>query len=129
VLLKCEVRLPHLCWSVDPLSDIQRKFDASRSRRSSMSPEMTLAAADQLLRRLDLDVDSKLRGYDLVQMKIGDLVSGGQIRTRSIDHLEGNRQPPVPFRSFSDTGKIENSLRYLGIDVEDALALAENTEI
>jgi site-specific recombinase XerC len=25
--------------------------------------------------------------------------------------------------------KIENTLRYLGIDVEDALALAENTEI
>ena len=26
-------------------------------------------------------------------------------------------------------GKIENTVRYLGIDVEDALALAENTEI
>jgi len=25
--------------------------------------------------------------------------------------------------------KIENTIRYLGIDVEDALALAENTEI
>ena len=25
--------------------------------------------------------------------------------------------------------KIENTVRYLGIDVEDALALAENTEI
>lgn len=25
--------------------------------------------------------------------------------------------------------KIENTVRYLGVDVEDALALAENTEI
>jgi integrase len=32
----------------------------------------------------DLAIDSKLRGCDLVQMKIGDLVSGGQIRTRAI---------------------------------------------
>lgn len=32
----------------------------------------------------DLAIDSKLRGCDLVQVKIGDLVSGGQIRTRAI---------------------------------------------
>lgn len=32
----------------------------------------------------DLAIDSKLRGCDLVQMKISDLVSGGQIRTRAI---------------------------------------------
>jgi hypothetical protein len=32
----------------------------------------------------DLAIDSKLRGCDLVQMKIDDLVSGGQIRTRAI---------------------------------------------
>ena len=32
----------------------------------------------------DRAIDSKLRGCDLVQMKIGDIVSGGQIRTRAI---------------------------------------------
>jgi hypothetical protein len=32
----------------------------------------------------DLAIDSKPRGCDLVLMKIGDLVSGGQIRTRAI---------------------------------------------
>jgi integrase len=31
-----------------------------------------------------LVIDSKLRSCDLVQMKIGDIVSGGQIRTRAI---------------------------------------------
>ncbi len=34
--------------------------------------------------RFDLAMGSKLRGCDLVQMKIGDIVSGGQIRTRAI---------------------------------------------
>lgn len=32
----------------------------------------------------DLAIDSKLRGCDLVRMKIGDIVNGGQIRTRAI---------------------------------------------
>ena len=158
----------------------------------------------------DLAVDSKLRGCDLVQMKIRDLVSGGQIRTRAIV-MQQKTGRPVQFELLSDarasllawlerrsgtvddyvfpsrvdhsghlstrqyarlvdqwvTGvglmrseyvthslrrtkasiiyraagnlravqillghsKVENTVRYLGIDVEDALALAENTEI
>jgi integrase len=32
----------------------------------------------------DLAIDSKLRGCDVVKVRIGDLVSGGQIRSRSI---------------------------------------------
>jgi len=158
----------------------------------------------------NLGIDSKLRGCDLVQMKIGDLVSGGQIRTRAIV-MQQKTARPVQFELLADarasllawlerrggavddyvfpsrvdhnghlstrqyarlvdewvtgvglmrseygthslrrtkasiiyraTGnlravqillghsKIENTVRYLGIDVEDALALAENTEI
>jgi integrase len=158
----------------------------------------------------DLAIDSKLRGCDLVQLKICDLVSGGQIRTRAIV-MQQKTGRPVQFELLPDardsllawlerrggtvddyvfpsrvdhnghlstrqyarlvdewvtgvglmrsefgthslrrtkasiiyraTGnlravqillghsKIENTVRYLGIDVEDALALAENTEI
>ena len=32
----------------------------------------------------DLALDSKLRGCDVVRMKIGDVVSGGQVRSRAI---------------------------------------------
>jgi hypothetical protein len=32
----------------------------------------------------DLAIDSKLRGCDIVKIKIGDLVSGGRIRSRAI---------------------------------------------
>lgn len=158
----------------------------------------------------DLAIDSKLRGCDLVRIKIGDIVSGGQIRTRAIV-MQQKTSRPVQFKLLQDarvsllawlerrggtlddyvfpsrvdrnghlstrqyarlvdewvsgiglmrseygthslrrtkasiiyraTGnlravqillghsKIENTVRYLGIDVEDALALAENTEI
>lgn len=158
----------------------------------------------------DLAIDSKLRGCDLVKIKIGDLVSGGRIRHRAMviqqktrrpvqfeilepartsllawlgrrgggleefafpsrinrsDHLStrqyarlvdewvtgiGLRREDYGTHSlrrtkaaliYKQTGnlravqillghtKIESTVRYLGVDIEDALALAEGTEI
>ena len=158
----------------------------------------------------DLAIDSKLRGCDLVRVRIGDLVSGGRVRNRAIviqsktgrpvqfellepargsllawlerrggsledftfpsridhsDHLStrqyarlvdewvtgiGLRREDYGTHSmrrtkasiiYKQTGnlravqillghtKIESTVRYLGVDIEDALALAEGTEI
>ena len=158
----------------------------------------------------DLAIDSKLRGCDLVKLRIGDLVSGGRIRTRAtvvqqktgrpvqFELLEparisilawlerrGGTSDNYVFPSRTDhsehlntrqyarlvdewvteiglhhedygthslrrtkasiiykaTGnlravqillghtKIESTVRYLGVDVEDALSLAEGTEV
>ncbi|MEP9374835.1 tyrosine-type recombinase/integrase [Mesorhizobium sp. KR1-2] len=158
----------------------------------------------------DLAIDSKLRGCDLVKIRIRDLVAGPEIRTRAIV-VQQKTGRPVQFEITSDvrasllawlerrrgtvddyafpsrithsrhtstrqyarlvdewvtaiglrpeeygthslrrtkasmiykaTGnlraiqillghsKIENTIRYLGVDVEDALLLAERTEI
>lgn len=158
----------------------------------------------------DLAIDSKLRGCDLVKIKIGDLVLGAEIRTRAIV-VQQKTGRPVQFELTADvrtsllawlerrggsiddyvfpsrvnqaahlstrqyarlvdewvtaiglrcaeygthsmrrtkaamiykaTGnlraiqillghtKIENTVRYLGVDIEDALLLAERTEI
>jgi integrase len=158
----------------------------------------------------DLAIDSKLRGCDIVKVRIGDLVSGGHVRDRAIVVQQKTRRP-VQFElleparktvrawlerrggSLSDyvfpsrndymghistrqyarlvhewvagiglepkeygthslrrtkasiiykaTGnlravqillghvKIESTVRYLGVDVEDALELAERTEV
>lgn len=158
----------------------------------------------------DVAVDSKLRGCDLVKIKIGELVSGTQIRQRAIVVQQKTRRPVQfellePARSsllawlerrggtvedyafpsrldhsahmstrqyarlvdewvtaiglrredcgthslrrtkasiiYKQTGnlravqillghtKIESTVRYLGVDIEDALALSERTEI
>ena len=158
----------------------------------------------------DLAIDSKLRGCDVVKVKIGDLVSGGRVRSRAIvvqqktgrpvqfellepargsilawlecrggtidefafpsridhaDHIStrqyarlvdewvtgiGLRREDYGTHSlrrtkasiiYKQTGnlravqillghtKIESTVRYLGVDVEDALALAEGTEV
>lgn len=155
----------------------------------------------------DLAIDSKLRGCDLLKIKIGDLVTGSEIRTRAIV-VQQKTGRPVQFELTADvrasllawlerrggtidayafpsrvnhahhmstrqyarlvdewvtaigpeygthslrrtkismiyraTGnlraiqillghtKIENTVRYLGVDIKDALLLAERTEI
>ena len=158
----------------------------------------------------DLAIDSKLRGCDLVQIRIGDLVAGGRVRTRAMVVQQKTRRPVQfellePARSsiltwlerrggsleqfafpsrndraghlstrqyarlvdewvsgiglrredygthslrrtkaaliYKQTGnlravqillghtKIETTVRYLGVEVEDALSLAEATEV
>ena len=158
----------------------------------------------------DLAIDSKLRGCDLVKIRIGELVSGDEVRTRAMV-IQQKTGRPVQFELTSDvrasllawlerrggsldehafpsridcthhmstrqyarlvdewvtaiglrraeygthslrrtkasmiykaTGnlravqillghtKIENTVRYLGVDIEDALTLAEHTDI
>ena len=49
----------------------------------------------------DLAIDSKLRSCGLVQMEIGDLVSGGEIRTRAIV-MQQKTGRPVEFELLPD---------------------------
>lgn len=142
----------------------------------------------------DLAIDSKLRGCDLVKVRIGDLVAGGRVRNRAMVIQQKTKRPVQfellePARSsllawlerrggsvdsfafpsridhtdhlstrqyarlvdewitgiaaliYKQTGnlravqillghtKIESTVRYLGVDIEDALALAEGTEV
>ena len=157
----------------------------------------------------DLAIDSKLRGCDVVRIRIGDLISGGRVRARAIA-VQRKTGRPVQFELlepargsilawlerrgstlddyafpsridnaahryrqyarlvdewvtgiglrredygthslrrtkasiiYKQTGnlravqillghtKIDSTVRYLGVDIEDALALAEGTEI
>ncbi|AXB76647.1 hypothetical protein TQ38_009220 [Novosphingobium sp. P6W] len=49
----------------------------------------------------DLAIDNKLRGCDLGRMKIGDVVNGGQVRTRAIV-MQQKTGPPVQFELLPD---------------------------
>ena len=204
----------------DPAASDRRAWNAGRKvgAKRALKPRQVWAIRfflDQH-RRLrdralfDLAIDSKLRGCDVVKIKIGDLVIGGQIRARAIvvqqktgrpvqfelltdarpsllawlerrggtladyvfpsrvdhaDHLSTRQYARLVDEWVSGVGlrceeygthslrrtkasiiykatgnlravqillghtKIENTVRYLGVDVEDALTLAEGTEI
>ena len=52
----------------------------------------------------DLAIDSKLRGCDLVKLKIGDVVSGGDIRNRATV-IQQKTGKPVQFEIMSEARK------------------------
>ena len=204
----------------DPVHGDRKAWNAGRivgSKRALKAPQVWairfwLDHEGRLRDRalFDLAIDSKLRGCDVVKVKIGDLVSGGRIRARAIV-VQRKTKRPVQFELleaargsllswlerrggtiddyafpsridhsahlstrqyarlvdewvtgiglrkedygthslrrtkasiiYKATGnlravqillghtKIESTVRYLGVDVEDALALAESTEI
>ena len=49
----------------------------------------------------DLAIDSKLRGCDVVKVRIGDLVQGGQVRSRAIV-VQAKTGKPVQFELMQD---------------------------
>jgi integrase len=205
----------------DPTAAERRAWNAGRKvgAKCALKPRQVWAIRFYLDQRrrlrdralFDLALDSKLRGCDVVKIKIGDIISGGQVRSRAII-VQQKTGKPVQFELLSDTRtsmlawleprggflqdfvfpsridrsghlstrqyarlveewvtgiglrreeygthslrrtkasiisnkatgnfravqillghtKIENTVRYLGVDVEDALTLAENTEI
>ncbi|HLO76129.1 MAG TPA: tyrosine-type recombinase/integrase [Magnetospirillum sp.] len=204
----------------DPCAKDQRPWNAGRKigAKRALKPQQVWAIRfwldrEQRLRdraMFDLAIDSKLRGCDIVKMKIGDLVRGGQVRSRAIV-VQQKTGRPVQFEIlepargsilawlerrggtlddfvfpsrvnhakhistrqyarlvdewvtgiglrpedygthslrrtkasiiYKQTGnlravqillghtKIESTVRYLGVDIEDALHLAESTEI
>ena len=52
----------------------------------------------------DLAIDSKLRGCDIVKMKIGDIVAGGALRTRAIV-IQQKTHRPVQFELMTEARK------------------------
>ena len=204
----------------EPAAKDRRPWNAGRmvGAKRALKPQQVWAIRFWLdqKRRLrdramfDFAIDSKLRGCDVVKVKIGDLVSGGRVRSRAIVIQQKTGRPvqfelPEPTRSsmlawlerrggtvdefvfpsrtdraehigtrqyarlvdewvtgiglrpedygthslrrtkasiiYKRTGnlravqillghtKIESTVRYLGVDVEDALVLAEGTEL
>ncbi|WP_324809447.1 tyrosine-type recombinase/integrase [Sphingomonas sp. LY29] len=197
-----------------PAWNVGRKLGAKRPLKPKeiWAIRFMLDQAGKLRDRalFDLAIDSKLRGCDLVRIRIGDLVSGGRIRNRSMVIQQKTKRPVQfellePARSsllawlerrgggleefafpsrvdrhhhlstrqygrlvdewvmgiglrkedygthslrrtkaaliYKQTGnlravqillghtKIESTVRYLGVDIEDALALSEGTEV
>lgn len=50
---------------------------------------------------LDRVIDSKLRGCDIVKLKIGDRVSGGRVRSRAISAIPRSRVRSGPSAAVS----------------------------
>jgi hypothetical protein len=77
----------------DPTARERRPWNAGRmvGAKRALKPQQVWAIRFWLSREgrlrdrslFDLAIDSKLRGCDVVRIRIGDLVSGGRVRTRA----------------------------------------------
>jgi hypothetical protein len=75
----------------DPAAKERRRWNAGRmvGVKHALKPQQVSATRfrERRLRdraMFDLAIDSKLRGFDVVKVKIGDVVSSGRIRSRAI---------------------------------------------
>ncbi len=67
----------------------------------------------------DLAIDSKLKGCDLVKVRIGDLVTGGELRTRAMV-IQQKTNRPVQFEIMSDArGSLFAWLERRGGSIDD----------
>src|SRR6185503_3974533 len=83
----------------------------------------------------NLGIDSKLRGCDLVGLKVRDVCHGDQVASRAMV-MQHKTQRPVQFEITPATRdgthsmrRTKATVRYLGIQVDDALEISEQTEI
>jgi hypothetical protein len=84
----------------------------------------------------DLGIDSKLRACQLLKLKVRDVCHGERVAARAI--VVQHTKPSLIYRRTKNLRavqlllghtKLESTIRYLGIEVEDALELAEQTEV
>ena len=87
----------------DPAGRTRRAWNAGRTvgAKRALKPQQVWAIRFWLDREgrvrdralFDLAIDSKLRGCDIVKVKIGDLTSGGRVRTRAIVVQQKTKRP------------------------------------
>ena len=76
----------------------------------------------------DLGIDSKLRACDLLSLRVRDVCHGDRVSARAIV-LQQKTQNLRAVRLLLGHTKLERTVRYLGIEVDDALEMAEQTEV
>ena len=80
-----------------PAWNVGRKLGAKRPLKpKEIWPIRFMLDQDRRLRDralFDLAIDSKLRGCDLVKIRIGDLVAGGRVRNRSMAIQQKTKRP------------------------------------
>jgi len=89
----------------DPGARMRRPWNAGRKlgAKRPLKPQQVWAIRFWLEREgrlrdralFELAIDSRLRGCDVVKIRIGDLVSGGRVRTRATITTEDRTARPV----------------------------------
>ncbi len=140
--------IPHIPWNKG--KPMGQKLPLKLQQVWAIRIRLKLADHKRDLALFNLALDRKLRGCDLLSLRVSDLLTGDEIRVRAkvIQRKTGNA---VQFEVTKQTReivmswianntlqphewlflsrKIDSTVRYLGVEVEDTLELAESVEL
>ena len=74
----------------------------------------------------NLALDSKLRACDFIKLKVRDIAHGTTVQSRAILIQQKTGRPVQILLGHT---KLESTIRYLGIEVDDALEISAHTDI
>ena len=78
------------------------------------------------LTMFNLALDSKLRACDFIKLKVRDIAHGTTVQSRAILIQQKTGRPVQILLGHT---KLESTIRYLGIEVDDALEISAHTDI
>ena len=116
----------------DPVAKEQRPWNAGRKlgAKRALKAQQVWAIRfwlDRERRLRDLAIDSKLRGCDIVKIKIGDLVNDRQVRSRAIvvqQKGHGWLRQPIDGSGLDGPGPTRKAVRSVGGRPQSHLRLA-----
>ncbi|MEH6592177.1 MAG: integrase [Halioglobus sp.] len=146
-------RLPQAPWNKGKLCGQKRPLKLQEIWAIRIRLEMAEKSQDLAL--FNLAIDSKLRACDLMGLRVTDVAQGGRVQSRArvvkrwvcsigLDpalygtHSMRRTKAALIYRRTKNIRaiqlllghtKLESTVRHLGIDVDDALELAEQTEV
>ncbi|MCG6898169.1 MAG: hypothetical protein LJE60_13845 [Thiocapsa sp.] len=111
-----EVRVP---WNKGRLTGQQRPFTLQQIWEIRI--RLQLAGRMRDLALFNLGIDSKLRGCDLVRLRVGDVAHGAQILSRALV-IQQKTGRPVRFELTSETrGALQGRIAGAGLSAGDVL--------
>jgi hypothetical protein len=95
----------------------------------SIRTKLQIEGRTRDLAMFNLAIDSKLRGCDVVGIRVEDVAAGGYTADRATVRQKKTGRL-VRFELSEQTRQaVESTVRYLGIEIDDALAIAEQVDV
>lgn len=114
-------------WNKDRIIGQKRPLQISHIWGIRIRLELEGKTRDLAL--FNMALDSKLRGCDLVKLKVSDVAYGSSVRRTKPYLIYKKTKNLRVIQLLLGHKKLDSTVRYLGIEVDDALEISESIEV